>query len=79
MSRQVKWTRTNVEEYTSESGIVLRDSETTWAGLVKEGFGLKICGRGFLKARSAMTAVEEAAKSKKQDLPPIHIPARIFC
>lgn len=72
----INWTRVD-EEYVSTVGLVAKDGET-WVALVKEGFGLRICGEGFTKVRNAMTAVEEASKSKEIILPPIQFPAHIF-
>jgi hypothetical protein len=86
ISRNERWKKAgnNIEEYTSDLGLVVKDrsdGSQTWMGLVKEGFGLRICGRGFKRARNAMIAVEEAAERMKRfgsPLPPIQFPAHIF-
>jgi len=86
ISRNERWKKTdNIEEYTCDLGVVTKDRSSgskTWLALVKEGFGLQVCGRGFKRARNAMIAVEEAAaKLKRGDgktLPPIQFPAHIF-
>lgn len=74
-----RWTKTDNSAYTSNLGVVLKDESSesiTWVALVKEGFGFRICGKGFTKVRDAMVAAEEASKVK--NLPPIRFPARIF-
>lgn len=78
---QERWEKIDTNEYVSDLGVILKDSSegnNTWVALVKEGFGLRICGKGFTKVREAMTAAEEAAKVKNNPLPPIRFPARIF-
>ena len=80
LGRDEQWKRNNPEEYTSDFGIV-KKFNNTWVSLVKEGFSYRICGKGFVRVRSAMDAAEEAAerlKLKGSPLPPIHFPAHIF-
>jgi hypothetical protein len=84
ISRAERWNKTDrKEEYVSEFGVVHKDryGGNVWVGLVKDGFGTRVVGRGYKRARNAMIAVEEAAKAIKEKgspLPPIRFPAHIF-
>lgn len=78
-NRNERWKKSERDhEYVSDLGVVQRDNSNTWVGIINEGFGTRTVGRGYTRARNAMIAVEEAAKSKKPQLPPIHFPANIF-
>lgn len=87
MSRHIgqneKWKKSEKksDEYVSDFGIIKKNRDT-WVALIKEGFSYRVCGTGFLRARSAMNAAEAAAQElriKGSPLPPIHFPAHIFC
>ena len=85
ISRNERWKRDGKEEhYVSEFGEVRKDHSNgnkTWLALVKDGYGLYVCGREFKRARNAMMCVETEYVKRdrnKISLPPIKFPARIF-
>lgn len=82
ISRAERWTQRGHEEYVCDDGVVHKDQDAgckTWIGLVKDGFSMRIVGKGFKRARNAMIAVEEAAKKiKREELPPIRFQAHVF-
>jgi hypothetical protein len=84
ISRAERWIKKGHEEYVCDEGVVHKDQNSgckTWVGLVKNGFGYKVIGRGFKRARNAMIAVEDAAKKLEREvneLPPIHFHAHVF-
>lgn len=77
MSEHRRWLKNDSGEYVSKFGVVKKDNGF-WVGLVKEGFGYRICGREFEKVRDAMIATEKAFQ-EGSPLPPIQFPAHIFC
>lgn len=75
MSKIIHWQRKK-DQYISDIGFIYKNNDQ-WVGLVKDGFGIRICGN-FSRVRSAMTAVENAAKSESSPLPPILFPVHIY-